>query len=47
MRHVKSDKMRIATIGEIQKVVNDPEKFVVVTGSFYMLSEIFAENELL
>ncbi|MGN0192813.1 MAG: bifunctional folylpolyglutamate synthase/dihydrofolate synthase [Candidatus Gastranaerophilaceae bacterium] len=47
LKLVKSDRARIATIGEIQKVVNDPEKFVVVTGSFYMLSEIFAENDLL
>ena len=47
LRLVKSDRARIATIEEVQKVVNDYEKFVVVTGSFYMLSEIFAENDLL
>ena len=47
LRLVKSDRARIATIEEVQKVVNDPEKFVVVTGSFYMLSEIFAETDLL
>ena len=47
LRLVKSDRARIAAVDEIRKVVNDSEKFVVVTGSFYMLSEIFTENDLL
>ena len=47
LKLVKSDKTRIAAVEEIRKVVHDPERFVVVTGSFYMLSEIFAESDLL